>query len=370
MREIKVVENQRVKAGQVLFKLQPVQAQANAEVLRKQLNGALAQEARLLAERDLKPRIEFPPALLELRDAPDVASTLYDQEKQFAERKRSLEGQVAVFRSRIDQISSEISGKQARVDALRSEVSLVRVRLDRIRPVMERGFSQRNRFEEQEERLIRQEGELKQLVKDIERSQKMKRENEVQIQVTLQRQVEEASQQLGDVKGRLTEIREKIQVAMDVLSRVDVRAPQDGIVQGLKVHAIGHVVRPGEPMAEMVTLDDGLIMTARVQPTDVDLIVPGLKAEIRFPAFASRQRNATLGKVESISADAMFDPNSKLTFYNARVSIDLETLPPDLRGKLTPGMPATVLISTGERTLLKFLVGPLMDAMARTMRER
>lgn len=370
IREIRVIENQRVKAGQILFKLQPIQAQANAEVLRKQLNGALAQEARLLAERDLAQRIAFPQSLIEQRHLPDVASTLYDQEKQFTERKRSLEGQVAIFQSRIEQIGSEISGKQARVDALRSEVSLVRSRLDRIRPVMERGFSQRNRFEEQEERLIRQEGELKSLLRDIERSQKMKNENEVQIRVTLQRQVEEASQQLGDVKGRLTEIREKIQVAMDVLSRVEIRAPQDGVVQGLKVHGIGHVVRPGEPVAEMVTIDDGLIMTARVTPTDIDMVLAGQKAEIRFPAFASRQTKATLGKVDSIAADATFDPNTKQTFYTARVSIDLETLPKELREKLTPGMPATVLITTGERTLLKFLVGPLVDALARTMRER
>lgn len=370
VREIHVVENQRVKAGQVLFKLQPIQAQANAEVLRKQLNGALAQEARLLAERDLAPRISFPQSLVEQRHLPDVSSTLYDQEKQFTERKRSLEGQVAVFQSRIDQISSEIAGKMARIEALRAEVRLVRSRLDRIRPVMERGFSQRNRFEEQEERVIRQEGELKQLIQDVERSNKMKKENEVQIRVTLQRQVEEASQQLGDVKGRLTEIREKIQVAMDVLSRVDIRAPQDGVVQGLKVHAIGHVVRPGEPVAEMVTIDDGLIMTARVTPNDIDMVAAGQKAEIRFPAFASRQKTATLGKVDSIAADAVFDPNSKQTFYNARVSIDLETLPKELRDKLTPGMPATVLITTGERTMLKFLVGPLFDALARTMRER
>ncbi len=120
----------------------------------------------------------------------------------------------------------------------------------------------------------------------------------------------------------------------------------------------------------LVEVDDGLIMTARVTPTDIDMIVPGQKAEIRFPAFTTRQTKATLGKVDSISPDATFDPNTKQTFYNARVSIDLETLPPALRQKLTPGMPATVLITTGERTMLKFIVGPLWDALARTMRER
>jgi HlyD family type I secretion membrane fusion protein len=370
VQEILVVENQRVRAGQMLFKLQPLQAQSTAEVLRKQLNGALAQEARLLAERDLKPRIEYPEQLQAARHLADVASTIYDQEKQFAERKRMLAGQVDIFKRRIDQTTSDIAGKQEREAALRGWVSSMRDELNRLRPTVAAGYFAKNRFSDKERELLRQEGELGLIRNDIRRSQQTIAENEVSIRNTLQTQVQEAAQQLGDVRGKLTDLREKIQVARDVLSRVDVRAPQDGVVQGLKVHSIGHVVRPGEPMAEMVTVDDGLIMTARVTPTDIDMIVPGQKAEIRFPAFTNRQTRATLGKVDSISPDATFDPNTKQTFYNARVSIDLETLPPALRQKLTPGMPATVLITTGERTMLKFLIGPLWDALARTMRER
>ncbi len=367
---ILVKENQRVKLGQVLFKLQPTQAQANAEVLRKQVNGALAQEARLLAERDLKTRIEFPKVLLEQRHKPDIASTLYDQEKQFAERKRLLFGQVDIFKRRIEQTGSDIAGKKEREAALRGWVTSMRAEIARLRPTMLSGYIARNRFADKERELLRQEGELGLIRNDIRRSQQTIAENEVSIRNTLQTQVQEAAAQLGEVRGKLTDVREKLQVALDVLKRVDVLAPQDGVVQGLKVHAVGQVVRPGEPMAEMVTIDDGLIMTARVQPNDIDTVMVGQKAEIRFPAFASRQKHATLGRVDSVAADATFDQNTKQTFYTARVSIDMASLPEDLRSKLTPGMPATVLIATGERTLLKFLVGPLMDALSGTMRER
>lgn len=370
IREILVVENQRVKRDQILFRLQPVQAQANAETLRKQLNGALAQEARLLAERDLKTRIEFPQQLLDVRHLPDVASTIFDQEKQFAERKRTLEGQVDIFKRRIDQNKSEIAGKKQRLSAIEAQLANMRQEIGAVTGLAAKGFYPRNKLLALQREMYRMEGDQGQFVSDIRRSEEQIAENQVSIRNTLQAQVQEAAQQLGDVRGRLTDIREKLQVAMDVLSRVEVRAPQDGVVQGLKAHAVGHVVRPGEPLAEMVTVDDGLIMTARVQPTDIDMVVAGQKAEIRFPAFASRQKAATLGHVESISPDAVFDPNSKQTFYNARVSIDLSTLPKELREKLTPGMPATVLITTGERTFLKFLVGPLTDAIARTMRER
>ena len=370
IKEALVVENQRVKAGQILFKLQPVQAQSNADLLTKQLNGQLATEARLLAERDLLVRIEFPDSLAKRRNEPDIASTLYDQEKQFAERKRSLEGQIDVFKRRIDQTNADIKGKQEREDSIKSQLVNMRSEIGAVTGLADKGFYPRNKLSALQRDLFRLEGDLGQLRSDIQRSREMNEESKVQIRVILQRQVEEASQLLGDTRGKLTDIREKLSVAADVLSRVEVRATQDGIVQGIKFQAVGAVVRPGEPMAEMVTLDDGLIMAARVQPTDIDSVMAGQKAEIRFPAFTSKQKQATLGKVESVSPDAVFDPNTKLTYYNARVSIDTSTLPKELHDKLTPGMPATVLITTGERTLLKYLVGPLFDAVARTMRER
>ena len=218
--------------------------------------------------------------------------------------------------------------------------------------------------------MFRIEGELGLAESDIARSREIIEESKQQIRIAWQRQVEEASQQLGDVRARLSDVREKLQIAADVLSRVEVKATQDGIVQGLKVTMVGQVVRPGEPMAEIVTLADGLIMSAKVTPNDIDSVHSGQKAEIRFPAFASRQTTATLGKVETIAADATFDQASKQTFYLARVSIDARTLPKELHDKLVPGMPATVIITTGERTVLQFLVGPLFDRLAKTMRER
>jgi HlyD family secretion protein len=370
VKEVLVAENQKVKAGQVLFRLQPIQAQSNADILRKQLEGTLAQEARLLAEREMRPRITFPQSLVERRLEPEMASIIADQEKQFTERKRGLEGQIDIFKRRIDQTNSDIEGKQQRETALKMQLANLKTEIGAVSSLADKGFYPRNKMLALQRDLFRMQGDLGQLQSDIQRSREMNEESKVQIRMTVQKQVEEASQMLGDVRARLADLREKLQVAADVLSRVEVRAPQDGVLQGLKVQGVGAVVRPGEPMAEIITIDDGLIMTARVQPTDIDSVVPGQKAEIRFPAFASRQKKATLGQVDSISADAVFDPNTKQTYYNARVSIDLATLPPELRAKLTPGMPATVLITTGERTVLKFIVGPLFDAVARTMRER
>jgi HlyD family secretion protein len=154
------------------------------------------------------------------------------------------------------------------------------------------------------------------------------------------------------------------------MRRVDVKAPRGGIVQAIKVHSPGAVVRPGESLAELVPIGDKLIMAARVSPLDVDNVAPKQSAEIRFPAFSMRRIPTILGKVETIAADAMLDEYTKEPYYLARVVVNTSTLPTEIRERLIPGMPADVIITTGERTLLEYLLGPISDLFAKSMREQ
>ena len=370
IKEVLVAENQRVVAGQVLFRLQPVKAQSDAEILRGQLDGLMAQEARVLAEREVARSITFPAALLARESEPAVARMIADQTKQFNERRRSLEGQVEIYRRKIEQTKSDIAGRVQREIAIKAQLANMQTEISAVSQLAERGFYPRNKLLAQQREMFRMEGDLGLVQNEIRRYREVIEESQVQIRNIMQKQVEDAAKELADVRGKMADAREKLQVALDVLTRVEIKAPQSGILQGLKLQAVGAVVKPGEPIAEIITIDDGLIMTAKVSPNDVDLVLPGQKAEIKFPAFATRQRMATMGQVQSVSADAVIDPATKQPFYNARVTIDMSTLPKELQEKLTPGMPATVLISTGERTLLKYLVGPLFDAIERTMRER
>lgn len=370
LREVMVKEAQRVEAGQVLFRLQPVQAQSNADLLRKQLDGAMAREARLLAERDQKDRIEWPAELMERRSLDSVASSMADQDKEFQERRRSLDSQVAIHVTRIEQTRRDIVGKKAQENSLAQQAASLAKEIGAVSGLADKGFFPRNKLAALQREHWRLEGDLGLVRGEIERASETQKESQQQIDVLRQQRVQEAAQQLGEAKGRKSELREKLSVASDVLSRIDVRSPRAGIVQGIKVHTVGEVVRPGDTIAEVVTPDEGLIMTAQVSPADIDTVFAGSKAEIRFPAFASRQRFATTGHVETIAADLMHDPSGKQSYYLARVVIDVATLPPELIGKLVPGMPASVLILTGERTMLTYLVGPLYERIMRTMRER
>jgi HlyD family secretion protein len=370
LREVLITETQRVEAGQVLFRLQPVQAQASADMVRKSLDGSLAQEARLLAERDQKAQITWPEPLAARRLQTEIAAVLSDQDKQFAERRRSIEGQTAIHASRIEQTSRDIGGKRSRERALTQQIDSLQTDVGKFKTLADKGYFAVSKLSAMQRDLWRMEGDREGLRGDIARAEETIAESRQQIKVVQQARVEEAAQQLADVRGKLSDLREKTSVTSDVLARLEVRAPRAGIVQSIKVNTVGEIIKPGDTLAELVTPEEGLIMTAQVQPSDIDSVRPGAKTEIRFPAFAARQRTPTRGKVETIASDLTFDPNTKLSYYAARVSIDGETLPTELKGKLIPGMPASVLITTGERTMLSYLIGPLLDRVSLTMRER
>ena len=367
--EIRVREAQIVQEGEVLFRLQPIQAQANRDLLGKQLDASLAQEARLIAERDDTAEIAFPDELLARRNLPETATIITDQRNQFAERSRLRIGELGIYRSRIEQTNRDIAGRKLRGVALRAQLASFKAEIASVTSLVEKGYYARNKFRVLERERDRLEGEIGFGEGDIGRLEQSIAEARLQLEQARQRQQELVAQQLAEIRVRISDLREKTAVAVDVLSRVEVRAPKAGIVQALKVHTIGAVVRPGETLAEIVPTGDSLILSARVSPLDIQSIAAGQKAEVRFPAFA-RKLPPVFGKVETISADALVDEVTRQPYYSARVRIDQGSIPAEIAGNLVPGMPADVLISTGERTVLRYLLGPLSNAMARSMRER
>jgi HlyD family secretion protein len=370
VQEILVKEAQHVEEGQVLFRLQPTQALANADLQRKQLDTALAIEARLVAEQDGASRITFPEAVVQRQALPETANAIADQKRQFAERARSLRNQIAILNARIEQSTREIEGRDSKKAALASQLASYATELERVSSLAAKGLYPQNRLLSLERERTRVAGELGTTDSEIARLREAIEEARHQIRQTQQHQLEEVAQQLAEVRGRISDVREKLTIAQDVLTRMEVRAPRRGIVQALKVHAVGAVVRPGDMLAEVVPEGDVLILAARVSPLDIQSVSGGLRAEVRFPAFSSLHPPTIFGQIESISAASVVDETTKEPYYLARVIIDLGTIAPQLSKRLVPGMPADVLISTGERTMLQYLLGPLRDALAKTMRER
>lgn len=291
-----------------------------------------------------------------------------EQQRLLSERRRSLDNQTDIFQSRIEQTSNDIEGRSRRLAGLNIQLQSLVAEIESVSPLVERGYFARNKLRLLERERARLDGEVGGLEGDIARLRQVIEESRVQIRQIRQRALEEQTQALTEVRNRMSDLREKRRVAEDVLTRLDVRAPRSGIVLNVKVTTPGAVVAAGAQLAEIVPPMQNLVLSARVSPLNVQNVVPGLKAEIRFPSFGSKT-DSIFGIVETISADAVQDERTRESYYQTRVVVDAAALPNEIAGKISPGMPADVLIITGERTLLAYLLGPLRSSFAKAMRD-
>lgn len=370
VREILVSESTRVTAGQVLFRLEPTQAMASTEILQKQVDAALASEARLTAEREFAPVISFPAALAARLSVSEVKAAVDDQAKQFDERRQSLANQVMILEARVSQSQREVEGLAREQQALKDQSQSLATEIANVSGLAAKGYYPKNKLMALQREQLRVEGQLGSIHGDIGRKVETITEARLQMVQVRQSYREEAAGKLAEVRNRLSELAEKQKVAADVMSRIEIRAPQDGIVQGIKVHAAGAVVRPGEAIAELIPTGDKLVMASRVSPLDIDSVRPGQVAEIRFASFSSRSLPIITGTVESIGADTQFDDVTRQPYYAAKVVVEPTALPDHVAERLLPGMPADVLIATGERTLLQYLTDPITTLFATSMREQ
>jgi HlyD family secretion protein len=369
VKEILVREAQAVRQDQVLFRLEPTPARANSDMLRKQLGAVLAQEARLIAELDGKPEISFPREIAEDSMIPETALAITDARRQFAERRQSIENQVRGLEARIEQTAHEMTGRARQHAALTSQIESITGQIAAVGTLVDKGWYPRNRVLEQERDKARLVGDLGQASADIARLAKQQDETRTQIEQLRQRFREDSARDLADARGRLSDVREKLAIAGDVLTRIEIRAPMAGIVQNLRVNGAGAVVKAGDTIAELIPAGEELVVAAQVSPLDIDSVAAGQKAEIRFTSLSRRQAPTVFGQVQSVSADALLNETTKQSYYLARVVVARADMPAATVAKLMPGMPADVLIVTGERSALDYLVGPLRNALSKGMRE-
>ena len=263
-----------------------------------------------------------------------------------------------------------MAGRDRQRGSLAEQLASLSTQMNNVRPLLDKGFYPRNKFLELDRERAKIEGDLGAAGADVARLGQLIQQSQLQIGQVQQKYQGDISQNLDKARARLSDLREKLVIAEDVLRRIDVRAERDGIVMNMKVHTIGAVVKPGDTLAEIVPVGEGLNVMAHVSPRDIESVTVGQKAEVRFPNFSSRQTPIILGRVESVSANSMIDDTTKQPYYSAKIVIDYTTLSPEIAQRILPGMQADVLISTGERTVLEYLVGPLMNSMAKTFREK
>lgn len=368
IKEILVRDGDAVTAGQTLVRLDDTQALANLAMVRDRLVANRATEARLVAERDGRDGVAFP-ADLAVGD-PVVDGILAGQRSQFEERGKSLVGQIAILDQRIAQLSAQIDGFHLQQDSKHKQIDLYNQELVGLRELSRKGYYPRTRILAMERDLARLEGEVGTNNADIARAGEGIGEARIQILQLQQRFREDVVAQLRDIQTETNELTERLVAAQDVVRRLTIAAPVAGIVQGLKVFTAGGVIPAGADLMEIVPSHDRLIIEAQVSPADVEAMANGLTAEIRFPALNKRSTPVIDGHVLTVSPDRLTDQRTNQPYYAARVEIPADQQRRLGDHRLQAGMPAEVIVKTGERTMLGYLLKPLSDSFSRSFTER
>ncbi len=364
-----VREGDKVEAGQLLLRLDDTVERASLAVLDDQLVELRARSARLRAELHDQGVIDFGAALLECQSEPKVRQLLAAETDLFQARKASRESRSEVLEQRIAGFKGQIAGLERQQDARSRQIALTEQELAGVEKLHVRGHAPLTRVLELKGRLQQFAALQAEHATDIAIATNSIGETLLRMNEDKQAFSESVSTELRDVQASILNLAERHGAAQARLSRLDISAPQSGIVLGLTTHTIGGVVRAGEPIMEIVPADDALVLEARVQPTDVDKVRAGLRSKIRLSAFDQQTTPEVFGTLESISADRLEDARLGEPYFLARIRIE-ENETSKLEGlKLVPGMPAEVFIETGERLAISYLLKPLLDNVTRAFKE-
>ena len=366
---ILVREGDRVKAGDVLIRLDETQTRASLDIVRKALDELAARRARDEAERDGADAVLFPPELVARRGEPDVGHLLEGESRLFGSRRDARAGQRAQLHERVEQLRQEIAGLAQQTAAKAREIELIGDELRGVRELYGRNLVPLARVTQLERDAARLHGERGQLVAASASAQGKIAETRLQaLQVDAEMR-SEVGKELSEIRAKWSELVEKRVAAEDQLKRVELRAPQAGIVHQMTVHTVGGLVTPSEAAMLIVPGADRLMVEVRLAPQDIDNVREGQTAVVRFAAFNARTTPEIEGKVSRISADVSQDPKTGTSYYTVRVAVSPEQQGRLGEARLIPGMPAEVHLRIGDRTVLSYLTKPLHDQVAKAWRE-
>jgi HlyD family secretion protein len=369
VRDILVRDGDTVAAGQVLLRLDQPQAAQNTETLRSQRWALLAQDARLAAELANAPSVTFPPDLLASRD-PRAEEVITGQRALFQARSMALESQMQVLRSRIDQHRATIASAEGQMDAQRRMLVLLRAEETNTAQLLRQGLARLPQLLALQRQVASVDGNITDITNQMVRSRAQIEESEREMERITTQRAQEASTELREVRVRLSESEERLRAAEDVSTRLEITAPEAGTVLNLRVFTVGAVLRPGDPVLDLVPTRDRIIAEVHVQPNDIDVVHTGLQAEIRLPAFKQRLVPYLHGHVTFVASDVTEDERRGTSYYRVQIQLDEDQIRAVEGITLRAGMAVEAQIQTGERSFARYMLQPLFDSFHRAFREQ
>jgi len=368
VRELMVHDGDHVKAGDTLMRLDDTQARAQLEAARSQLIAAQALEARLIAERDDRNDVTFGKSDFP-EDDKRVQEARNSERQIFIAQRNARLGEIEVLKNKSAELEQQIRGFSAIIQSKQGLSQSYGSEIKDLSELLKQGYVNNERLRDQERNLSRLQAEIADQQSAIARAKVQMGETKLQILQTTQKFKSDVANKLAETQSRIYELRERLGALQDLVNRTVIKAPVDGMVMGLAVHTIGGVVAPGTHLLDIVPSGADLVVEVEVQPNDIDRIELGKLAEVRFSAFKNATTPILEGEVVYISADRFTNERTGAPYYLARVALTEKGRADLGRRELVPGMPADVLINTGARTLLNYLLKPARNAMARSMIE-
>jgi HlyD family type I secretion membrane fusion protein len=368
VREIKVRDGDVVERGQILMRLDEAQSSAASEGARAQFDAARIHYARLSAERDEAEKITLPPDLAQRIDDSKLVELVSSQQRIFETRIKFLAGQKSVQDERIAQLGSEIVSQQEQLKSLQIQLGLLEEERKDVETLLARGLERRPRYLALQRQIAQTAGQIGQANAAIARAQQGIAQTRHEMAQIDRNFLSEVITEQRDVYARIVEAEQRLRSASDVDARRDIAAPVPGKVANLKVFTPGAVVRPGDAVLDIVPVGEAMVVEARLNINDVDMVVEGAAAEVRFSAFRAKVVPLLMGRVTHLSADVTTEQRTGMNYYKVRVEIDRAQAELLAENKLAIGMAAEVLIKGPEQTLLGYLIMPLRESFWRAWR--
>jgi len=371
IQEILVRDGDVVKEGQVLVRMNSITAKAGYDITEGQFLTARATEARLMAEQAGQKAIRFPEELTKQSSNPRVAEMMMLQTQLLSSRQTSLQNELAGVDENIAGLKVQIQGLQESRDSKKAQVGFLKEQLDGMRDLAKEGYIARNRLLDLERTYAQLQGEISEDIGNIGRAQRQVMEMTLRKSQRMQEYQKEVRTSLAETQKEAEAQGARMSAQEFELSNVDVKAPVSGTVVGLAVFTNGGVVQPGFKMMDIVPTDDLLIVEGQLPVNLVDKIYDGLPTELIFSAFNANRTPHIPGIVETVSADRSVDERSGVPYYHVRVKVSPEGAKMIAQHKMAirPGMPVDMFVKTGERTMMSYLLKPLMDRSRSSMSE-
>jgi epimerase transport system membrane fusion protein len=370
VKELRVKEGAVVKVDDPLVLLDDSQARAEYEVLSQQYVLMRLIDERLRTEFNRGEKLVLPAEFKDNADDPDVKSIWAGQVSQFESRAAAIDGQRRVIREKIAQLESQIQGFEAQLKSFSTQHESVRQELESLQPLLEKNLIARPRYLQLERSGMALDGQAADTRANIAKSRQAIAEQLQQIAQLDNDRMNEISKELRDTQAKLLEVIPRRSNARAVLGRVVIRSPYNGRVVGLNVFSIGGVIGRGEKILDIVPEEDALIIEAQIPVEEISEVRPQMRADVHLTAFKQRITPVVSGEVTQVSADRLTDQKTNTAYYTALIRVDEEELRKIPNAKLYPGMPATVMIQTIERTAADYILGPLTMSFNKAFRQR